>query len=136
MTEKEWCTIFKNLHSSKLTNKVKEFIFKIFHGYVATNNLLYKMNIIDTPRCTLCNLYNQTTSHLFIECIEVKNFWFRLQDFLKEKYNKEYILKPNDILFGLPNKTDNYRDINEYINASKYFIYYTAKDYKKLNLLL
>ena len=45
ITENEWNYFFMLPHKSGVSNKVKELQYKILHSYVATNRLLYKMNI-------------------------------------------------------------------------------------------
>ena len=64
ITENEWNQYFLLPHKSGVTNRVKELQYKILHSYVATNKLLYKMNIKASPRCNFCFLYNQDIEHL------------------------------------------------------------------------
>ena len=103
------------------------------HGYVATKKSLYKMGLIESPRCSLCNLGHQSIKHLLIDCFEVKNFWFRFKDFLQEKYGKIYDINDKVIIFGNIKNIDNKQAVNEYLMAGKYYIYKTSKDFKKLS---
>ena len=84
----------------KVSNKAKENQYKILHDYVATNKLLHKMNVLDSPRCNFCELYTQDTCHLFAECIEVKNFWFNVRNWFSLQYDEYVSLTTRDILFG------------------------------------
>ena len=38
-------------------NILKEFQFKILHRYLPTNDLLFKMEKVNSRKCTFCNLY-------------------------------------------------------------------------------
>ena len=76
--EEEWKTIYLMASKVGVSNKAKENQYKIMHDYVPTNKLLFKMKIIDSPRCNFCNLYVQDTYHLFFDCLIVKTFGLQL----------------------------------------------------------
>ena len=97
LKDSHWKNIYNNLHSASVSNKVKELNFKILHGYVATNLYLYTIHVIESPRCNFCQLYRQSARHLFVECLETKNLWFRVSDHVKEKYDIELIFNPRSI---------------------------------------
>ena len=61
--EEEWTTIYQMPHTLLISNKAKELHYKIVHGYVATNRLLHKMNIIDSDICDFCDQQEQTLCH-------------------------------------------------------------------------
>ena len=65
INDEKWKLIYKLPHTIKISNKIKELQYKILHGYVATNKLLYKIKQIGSPRCDFCFLYTQTIKHLF-----------------------------------------------------------------------
>ena len=122
-TEEDWKSIYKGIHESDISNKAKEFSYKICHGIVASNSFLYKIGKKDSPRCGLCNLYRQTTLHLLVECFESKNFWFRISDYIFNKYNNKIDFNPEMILFGARKKHIHKKIINDMIYAGKYYIY-------------
>ena len=95
--------------------------FKILHNYVATNKLLYKMKIINSPRCNFCNLYEQTTQHLFCDCFVVKTFWFHVTEWLAKEYNIIINIVLKDILFGHRQEDQN-NFINTVISYAKLYI--------------
>ena len=73
--EEEWTTIYQMPHTLSISNKAKELHYKIVHGYVATNRLLHKMNIIDCDICDFCDQQEQTLCHLFYGNVDwLKNF--------------------------------------------------------------
>jgi len=80
ITDEEWQVYYTNPMQLQVINKAKEMQYKILHDYVASNKLLYKMGYISSPRCNFCNIYIQDTIHLFYECLDVKNFWFSLNE--------------------------------------------------------
>ena len=40
-----------------------------------TNELLYRMKIVDSPECPLCNYIPDTIEHAFIECQKIHTLW-------------------------------------------------------------
>ena len=74
--------------------------YKLIHGFIATNQMLYKMNILDSPRCNFCNLYKQDLIHMFYDCIETKNFWFDVNEWLVKYCNARIQLSLQNIILG------------------------------------
>jgi hypothetical protein len=133
MNANEWSAIYSTLQSLDMSNKAKEFCYKIFHRYLPTKSLLYKMKIIESPRCNLCHLYNQTTKHLFIDCLESINLWFRLKDFIIDKYAINLEFNEKTKLFGIVNNTKNTNEITRYIHGMKYYIYLMSLQERQLD---
>ena len=65
LDEDEWKSIYLMPHTLPISNKAREMHYKIVHGYVATNHLLYKMNIMNSDVCNFCKHCEQTVFHLF-----------------------------------------------------------------------
>merc|ERR1712082_454980 len=40
-----------------------------------SNNKLYRMKILDTPKCTLCNHETQDSTHRFYYCPQAQKTW-------------------------------------------------------------
>ena len=49
--------------------------FRLLHRRIFTNELLYRMKIVDSPECPLCNNIPQTIEHAFIECQKIHTLW-------------------------------------------------------------
>ena len=50
-------------HTLPISNKAKGMHYKIVHGYVATNHVLYKMDIVNSDVCNFCKHCEQTVFH-------------------------------------------------------------------------
>ena len=59
--------------------KLRWLQYRISHRIIATNKLLYKINIKDNPFCTFCQLEEETIAHLFFECDHVQKLWSELK---------------------------------------------------------
>ena len=64
--------------STTIDVKYREFQFKVINNILNLNYKLYKMKLIDSPLCSLCNLENETTEHLFWNCSMIQDFWNQL----------------------------------------------------------
>ena len=102
IAEEEWKKLY--ILPAKLTidTKLRTFQMKILHDILPLNNWLFKCNLKETPKCTFCNLQNETIEHLFWECIHSKNIWFKLIDWLKNFFPEEHqnIFNKKGILLG------------------------------------
>ncbi len=119
ITDEEWKEIFMLPLKAGVTNKERELQFKIIHGFVATNHLLYKMKIKTSPRCNFCFLYRQDINHVLFECIDVKIFWFGVSKWLLELFELNITFCLRNILFG---SLENTSFINRIILYGKYYI--------------
>ena len=126
MEEEAWYKIYELPHLILTDNMIKEFQYKILFRYIGTNKLLYKMKKVDSPRCVLCELYEEGVEHLFFECIIVKNFWLNLMSEYNSRFDMNFKLTCKDVIFGydLENvKKAEIMAINIIILYAKYFIY-------------
>ena len=53
--------------------KLSIFQFKIIHNILPCRNLLYKMNISESPLCEFCNEL-ETLSHMLVNCPRIRDF--------------------------------------------------------------
>ena len=57
------------------------FQYKCLNNILYLNNVLYKMNLTESPLCSYCNQHNETIHHLFLECNHTKSLWHEVQLF-------------------------------------------------------
>ena len=56
--------------------------FKLLHYKIYTNSLLYKLKMVETYRCTFCELELETILHLLWDCSVTKNVWLAIEEWL------------------------------------------------------
>ena len=105
---------------------------RINHRILGTNHLLNRMNILDSAKCSLCQLNDETIIHLFCDCPIVKTFWQELISLLNlfcPMLNLH--LSKNDIIFG-----NKYLDnvVNKTLILAKYYIFKTKETSQDLNV--
>ena len=106
-------------HTLPISNKAKEMHDKIVHCYVATDQLLYKMNIMNSDVCNFCKHCEQTVFHLFHDCNHVKMFWLEVEQWLTRECGIDLKLCAKNVLFGVVEK-DNF--INSAICYARLYI--------------
>ena len=80
LQEEDWQNIYLLPHKIPFCNKAKEFQFKVLHRYLGTNQLLFKIGKVESPRCNFCFLYEQNIEHLLVFCNISRNFWLQVSN--------------------------------------------------------
>merc|ERR1712112_727487 len=55
--------------------EAKDLQYRVLRNTCITNNKLYHMKILDTPKCTLCNHPTQDSTHRFYHCPQAQETW-------------------------------------------------------------
>jgi len=55
--------------------EAKDLQYRVLRNTCITNNKLYQMKILDTPKCTLCNHPTQNSTHRFYHCPQALQTW-------------------------------------------------------------
>ena len=76
-------TFFRLAFKCAIDSKTRNFQFKILHRIIATNDFLYKVDIVDNNLCTFCDLEIETLEHLFYHCNIIKDFWKNVFEWIK-----------------------------------------------------
>lgn len=64
-----------------LQYKSKIFIF-ITCINLSLDSFLYKIKVVDTELCALCNIHTESLTHLFWECIYVDQLWCSIMNWI------------------------------------------------------
>ena len=80
---------------------MRTFQYRFLHRYIALNNFLLTIKISETDKCMFCNLENETLSHLFYYCVDVRNLWLHLKTWLNTKDTCIYFPSGNEKLIML-----------------------------------
>lgn len=85
--KKEWSKLCALPWKTTLLTKLRLFQYKITQRCLVTNVNLFYYKIRDSKKCTFCGRDDETIIHLFIECHIVQDFWRRVIDIFKFKFN-------------------------------------------------
>ncbi|KAK3083996.1 hypothetical protein FSP39_006453 [Pinctada imbricata] len=60
------------------------FQYRILNRILSTNTFLFRLNISETNLCTFCAVEEETLTHLFYDCVHVRNLWNEIHQWLAE----------------------------------------------------
>ena len=105
--------------------------FKLLHRRIATNKLLFEMNIKQNNLCPYCTNTVETVEHAFLECIYVRTFWRDIENWLKRSIDNSIKIVEMEKIFCPKNPKD---IIYKVINTAKIVIYKNRQTGKNYNL--
>ena len=113
-----------NYKALAINSTLRTFQYKILHRIIATNRLLFKMNISPYDLCTFCFSHSESLEHIFWECNISKNMWLLVYEKMKLKdFVPDLIFDKKTILLGYLGDNQLSKSINLFIAIIKYFIY-------------
>lgn len=103
--------------------KAKEIHFKVLNGIYPSADFLCKRFGFENGNCSFCNEQNETTDHIFYECMYTNAFWDDLHHWLS-KYIPVPDIQLQNVLFGfIINNTLYDLSINSILILGKYFLH-------------
>lgn len=104
--------------------KFKEVHFKTINNIYPSNEFVKKRFKFEVDNCHICNIYVETTEHLFYECQMAQNLWKSLHSMLSSRSINIDFFSYQNIQMGviLQNKNDEFL-VNNLIIATKYYIH-------------
>ena len=98
------------------------FQYKIVHNILFLNARLFRMQIVDTPACSLCHNVDETTSHIFSECPVTQNLWNQIKNIFAPHLIFDDLI-PQSALLGFLNVDDDHIIKNHILLIFKFCIY-------------
>ena len=133
--DKLWHNIYSLPRRIMKDNKIIELQYKILYRYIGTNRLLYKIGKKESPRCTLCALYDESIEHLFYECNKARNLWLSVLNIWNTLFETEIELSVKDIILGYKLTdalTDTEKALNVLILYGKQYIFDCKRSEKEV----
>ncbi len=116
----KWPVVNTHYFQSTISSKLRYFQYKYLNKIIATNDYLYKYNIVNSNLCDFCSMSLETNKHLFWECSKSQQFWSELGTFLN---NNNIVCNLNWHLICFGQYEINSILLNFCILLGKYFIY-------------
>ena len=93
---------------STTDSRTRVFQYRLLNNVLYFNDQLYKMKLVVTPLCSLCNKFTENAIHFFSECRSTQTLWNKVQHWLHP--NIELLpLNPQNAMIGFfeaPNSSD------------------------------
>ena len=77
---------FVNIKKFTNITKYRSFQYRLLNRAIFTGDKLFKWKIIDSPLCVFCHSELETVSHLFFECLRVREMWSDIVEYVENKY--------------------------------------------------
>ena len=84
-TDLIWSKIYMLGRRITLDSYSRQFHFKITHNVLFLNKALNRMNIVESSLCSYCDIEDETTVHLFSNCLVIKGLWGEVQTYFRSK---------------------------------------------------
>ena len=78
----DWTKIYTRIYTTTIDSYLRMFQYKILNNFLYLNYDLNRFKIIDHSSCSLCHTSPETIDHLFVECIEARNYYFEIRNWL------------------------------------------------------
>ena len=70
------------------------------HRRIITDELLYRMKIVDSPECPLCKNIPETIEHAFLECQKIHILWRQIEVWLGMVLRDNIKISDSEKIFG------------------------------------
>ena len=117
-----WKTIFTHCFNTVNDNNLKWFQLKLIYRVLGTKSYTMKLNITDNGKCNFCH-QTETLMHMFVECLNVKDLWAEIAEYVYNKIHLHINFSNFSILFGYMNFDQNKVPINILLLVTKKYIF-------------
>ena len=76
------------------------FQYRILNIILFTNDLLFKLNLVEDDSCSFCHIHTETLIHFFCGCHFSKNIWSELEKWILAKTGYDIVFTKSNIMFG------------------------------------
>ena len=94
-----------SIYSPLLCNNIIKaaiFQYKILNNILYLNNTLFKMKVLQNPKCSICESSAETITHLFVECQFVSSLWRNVVNWCGKDIGLPLHLKANFLSWQKP----------------------------------
>ena len=90
---------FKN--AKKFSPSVYQYYnqYKLIHRRTVNNQLLKKMNIIDSKNCLFCKEYPETIEHIYLSCTNAIRLWNETISWVRSIYDPHFMISDHEKIF-------------------------------------
>ena len=115
--------------------KLHWFQYRILRRIIATNDLLFKLQIKQDDLCSFCGLLPEKIEHLVWHCNVVVELWESTERWLLESIQFLLIIDKQTAIFAITFNRHFNKPINYIRIITRYYIYKRRIKNKRLNLL-
>ena len=104
----DWNKMYMLSRKSTIDSRACVFQYRLLNNVLYFNNQLFKMKLVETPLCSLCNNFTESALHYFSESCSTQTFWNKVQLWLHPNIELLPLNMQNAMLgfFEAPNSSD------------------------------
>ena len=104
----DWNKIYMPPRKSTTDSWTRVFQYRLLNNVLYFNDQLFKMKLVVTPLCSLCNKITESAVHFFSECHSTQTLWNIMQHWLHPNIELLPLNSQNAMLgfFEAPNSSD------------------------------
>ena len=120
-----WKIIYTADRALTRDSKIQSFQFKVTHRILACGYNLALWKIKDNSDCKICLVETDTIEHHLVQCKLTYAFWLNVLKWFKSVSNVSFDISIYEILFGIPNETQNtvINQLNFLLLMGRYYVY-------------
>ena len=107
LDNKCWEQIFLMPWKATIESYTRCFQFKIINNALFLNSQLHKFGLVDSPKCSFCDMFDETSIHFFSECNITLNLWQKIKNWLKPSLALPELNLKNALLVYIPESSEN-----------------------------
>ena len=130
----DWNKVYLLAFQTTLESKLREFQYKILNRIVFTNEKLFRLGIVESPKCDFCQDEAESIEHLLFSCTISSEFWKHVLSWLRDNNIYMGILTETDLIFGKFDVKEDVILINHILLLGKYYIYSRKCQHSKPSL--
>ena len=125
-----WEHFFTVCFKTVQENELIWFQYRLIHRILGTQRLLYKMGIVQSELCLLCQSDTETLKHLFYDCSISRQIWNDVKLWIASKTGFSLNLSPQEILLGYTMRDQHFLPVNTIIMVVKSHIFSNSRQQK------
>ena len=107
LEEKLWQSYCTMTFLCTIDTDLRWFQYKIMNRILFTNQLLFKLKLVESELCSFCHTQCETLIHFFCECNFSSNIWSELEKLIFAKTGFKIKFTKENILFGFKGSNNN-----------------------------
>ena len=107
LDDKSWEQFFFMPRKATIGSYTRCFQFKIINNALLLNSQLYKFGLVDSPKCSFCDMIDQTSIHFFNDCNITLNLWQKVKNWLEPSLALPELDLKNAQLVYIPESSEN-----------------------------
>ena len=74
--------------------------YKLLHRRTVNNQLLKRMNIVESENCLFCGQCPETIEHIYLLCVNAADLWRETTTWIRNIYGHHFIISDHEKVFG------------------------------------